>query len=421
MTTPSRTTRRVALRDRRWIPGESIRVIGPIDAITAPRLRHTLAVLHRAAPRSPIVSRLDRAAGRWVDLTPEEFSRNADALVLGVHEHGATDATSVVQQLIDAPLHDRPALLAAGAGFAGMKISHAVGDGTVFNTIFPELLRAAAAARVPHIAMTSVRMPLMRAAARHYGRDPLRLASIVNTPRPVLPAGSTSAPMRLWQPAWAHRAACSERTTVRRVRDWRDRRAPGVSVASVLFAAVFSAFRRCGFGTAMPGLMVPVDARRYLPAGMVLGGNFAAGQYIAPADPANPQAVQVALDQAIRSGRPLTTLALRNLYSMLGRDSTSQPTQVSVQPQPQLTLTHLGRLTGYSDLPWTGGAEARQFLTAQRPGEPENVTVSIAEMDGALHVSASFHDTTFTPTEVARALTLFCEDPIALMADPTPH
>jgi hypothetical protein len=353
------------LRGRGWLGMDHLRVFGPFDGVTADGLH--------AAQAPP----------------------GADA---------------VTRFLIGTPLSGRPLLLATDGEFVGARISHALGDGRVVNTLLPELLRATGDAPGPRLP-SPVRLPVLRALLHHFGRHPARLVPAGRVARPPV-AADPAAP---WQPDVRYVSVRSG-SALGTVRAWRDRHAPGLSAAAVLFAAAPVALARAGLPPKWPGAVVLVDCRRYLPSGAGVGGNFSWGQYIVPDDATDPRAVHRALAAELASGRPLVMLALRTARLGLRLDRPGPPRGLSTQPRPELTLTHLGRLDAYADLPWKGPPDGYRNISVPTVSGPEALTLSFSELAGALYVNASFHGSTFDPAHVAAAVDLLCHDPVGLVS-----
>jgi hypothetical protein len=405
----------LAVRDRAWLAMDNLRVIGPLAGITVAGLRDALVRLHDARPAYHPVSRLDRSGLRWEPLSRPDFSRFCHDLVVPVPlgfpgPDGAADA--VTRWLVAEPLADRPLLLAVCKGFVGAKISHGLGDGRVVNTLFPELLRATATGSVPRPPFPNpVAFPTLRALAHHFGRHPARLRHALRVVRPPVSTVDGRVP---WHPEVRYRSVRSG-TALAEVRAWRDRYAPGISAAAILFTAAVSALTRCGLTPRWPGAVVLVDARRYLPDGATVDGNFSWGQYLCPTDLTDPRAVHDSLTAELDSGRPLAMLALRTARLALRRPAPVPPIPgVSPDPRPELTLTHIGKLDAYTGLPWTGPVGAYRNISVPTTSGPEAVTISFSELTGALYVNVSFHGSTFDPETVYRAVELLCHDPIGL-------
>jgi hypothetical protein len=431
---------RMTVRDAGWLPHDQIRVIGPLTGVTPATVRESLLALHRSDPGHPALCRLDRGGGRWVALRPGDFAALLDGAVTdgavtdgavtdgavtdgAVTDGGATklagDAEAVRGALMAQEPDGRPLRVLVRGGFVGVRMSHAVGDGRVLNALLPHLLGVTVIEP-----LRRTRLPLARAAARWYGADPRRLRTMLTVPRPVLPGFPPGAPVRPWCPDPCSHYARSRDDLLPEVRAWRDRHLPGVSVAAVLFAATRAAFEECGLAPGHPGLMIQVDARRYLPPAAVVRGNFTAAQYVEPADARDPRAVHEALGAAIAAGRPLTTLALRHLRALCdlraarpGRRTAARPDTVRVDPLPVLTMTHHGRLD-YGGLPWACPPGDRVLMSAPTTDGADGVTVSYLELAGALHVNVAYHRSTFDETAMRRVADLLCADPTGLVGRP---
>ncbi len=419
MSSPT-THRRLPARDRGWLGVDNLRVLGPFAGVGATGLRDALVGMHADRPTDPAVCLLDRAGIRWVPLSAPDFATFADRLVVPVDDPGGDDraaADAVTRHLVDASLGDRPILLATCRGFVGAKISHAVGDGRVVNTLFPELIRAAAEGRAARPAFPPpTRLPAARAVLHHFGRRPHKLLRALPVARP--PAAASSAASVPWQPDVAYTSMGSTHARAA-IRAWRDEAMPGVSAAAVLFAATAVALRRCDLTPKWPGAVVLVDARRYLPPGGAVNGNFSWGHYLRPADLTDPRAVHEALTGELAAGGALAMLALRTgrlLLTPARRGHAGVPAPVVAAPRPELTLTHVGRLDAYTDLPWTAPADRRENISVPTTGGPEAITVSFTELAGVLYINASFHRSTFDEAAVERAMRLVLDDPVELVS-----
>jgi hypothetical protein len=404
-------TRRISARDVTWLPVESAKVVGPLAGITVEAIRAALLDLHRQRPQSPAMGRLDPARRRWRELPAAAFARWSHRLVLPGDP--GEDVAGALDRLAAEPLGDRPIVLLAGGPWAGMKMSHAAGDGRAGNALLAAVLAAAATGRpAHHPSPRPARLPLLRATAHQLRRRPGRLAAALRVARPPRPEPVTDAVP--WQPGAAYLSARSGPGVLPELRRWRDAHTPGVSLSAVLFATVHTAITRCLGEPDPPGLVVLVDARRYLPAGTAVEGNFAWGEHLTPAAPGDPRAVHAALGALLRSRRALTMLALHNVRAF-GSGGAPELPAVGAKPRPHLTVTHLGRADAFDRLPWSGPAADRRLASVVTPGGPQSVTVSLEEMGGALHAAATYHDTVFDPEAVAAALHAVTKDPAGLL------
>ena len=64
-----------------------------------------------------------------------------------------------------------------------------------------------------------------------------------------------------------------------------------------------------------------------------------------------------------------------------------------------------------ADLPWATGPACRVNQSVPTLNGPEGITLTTSEMNGVLHLEATFHASTYDPAMIARALELVCADP----------
>ncbi len=405
--------RRLSARDASWLGVESVKVVGPLGGMSADAVRAALIDLHEHRPRSRFVCRLDVRGRRWLPLSRARFAAWVDRLVVPTDPDIDPDADDLAGWLVDDPLGDRPMLVAAGGRFAGFKLSHAAGDARAGDALFAAILGSVTTGRPAyHPYRRPVTVPLLRAAVHQFARRPARLPAAVRITRPPKPVRPVEAVA--WQPRVARHSERSAAGLLPELRRWRDAYAPGVSVGAVLFSAAYAAIAQ-RLGAPDPhGVVVLLDARRYLPRRAVVEGNFAWGEHLTPADPADPRAMHAAIGDLVRSRRALTMLALHNARALLAPHGTP-PAVVPARPRPHLAVTYLGRADAYAALTWLGAEHDRRLLDVVPPAGPQGVTVALEELGGALHVTTTFHDTVFDPDDVAAAMQALTKDPVGLL------
>lgn len=407
---------RVSARDAAWSGVEFFRVLGPFPAVPVDAVRHALIAMHAQRPTSRFLCRLDRRSGRWLPMPAAAFARWVDGLILPGDRD--MDADAWARALHAQVLGERPIVVAAGGRFGGLRATHTVGDARVTDALLAAVLTAATTGRPAGYPFPRpARLPLARALAHQFGRHPGRVPAAVRVRRPPRPAapGGDGAP---WDRTVAYASAVSPPTVPADVRRWRDAHAPGVAVSAVLLGAVHAAVRR-HLGEPDPaGFVVLVDARRYLPPGLAVEGNFALGAHLRPAAPEDSACVAAALTDLVRSRRTLTMLGLHNLWSVLTRGAPAPaPPGVpliagpAAPPRPHLTVTYLGRNDSFTSLPWAPREQAR-LIGVVTPAGPRGITVAIDEQDGGLHVTASYHRGAFRAGSVAAALREVAGDPV---------
>lgn len=402
-------------RDAAWSGVEFFRVLGPFPAVPAAALRRALIALHAQRPTSRFLCRLDRRAGRWLPLSAAAFEQWVDGLL--VHGDPDMDADAWARALGAEVLGDRPMVLAAGGRFGGFRASHTAADARVPDTLLGEVLAAATTGRAATYPFPRpARLPLTRALIHQFGGHPGRVPAAVrirrppSAPRATGPVGTSTV---------AYASAASAPGALARVREWRDAHTPGVAVSAVLLSAAYAAVRR-QLGEPEPaGFAVLVDARRYLPAGVAVEGNFVWGEHLRPDAPEDPASVAAAMTELVTSRRTLTMLALHNVRSVLtrlGRPALRPPgTAPSIGPalplRPHLTVTYLGRNDSFTSLPWAEHEQGR-MIGVVTPSGPSGITVAMDERDGALHVTASYRPGGFDARAVAAALREVAHDAV---------
>jgi hypothetical protein len=179
------------------------------------------------------------------------------------------------------------------------------------------------------------------------------------------------------------------------LREQRGAEGRRASSAATLFAeARGAADRRLGLPSA--GLTIVADCRRYAHRRHV-PGNFSTGLRLAVTDARSPEAVAGAIQDAIAAGRPLATLALAAL------GSARRPAAGGVACRPDLSLSYLGHLRAYRDLPWTDFSSAT-YAGIGTPHNPGEVNLTLAELADTLQVTAVFDRGRYDVADVAALL-----------------
>ncbi|GAA0531258.1 hypothetical protein GCM10010172_09960 [Paractinoplanes ferrugineus] len=392
------------------LPYETIRTVGPFYGVTAERMRAALIGLHAADPTHRVVSRLDRAGPRWEHLDAEAFALHAGAAVsdLGDWTVDFDEATSRLQA---EPRGAYPLRIVVGAGYVAFKVSNAYGDAEPVNELVHELVRAAAEGRTATFppAHRHIRYQLVKTWWQRFGLWPAREVAT-----PVSPA----AELRDWAPQLTQRSDRSGEI-LRHIRQWRDRTAPGVTTTAITFAAFVSALRDLGLDPDLSGAVVHIDARRYLARNARVDSNFSMGVRLSPRDLTDPGSVHETLQAELASGRVLGMMLRRSArIAVTGEAGTPgpYPSKISTTPRPRLTLSNQGRHDLLSDLPWTVDAGSRANLSVPTHSDPEGITLTTSELDGALHLEATFHASTYDPELITRALDVVCTNPAGILA-----
>jgi hypothetical protein len=425
------SARRMSVRDRYFAGTEVTKIVGPVAAPSAEAVRGVLAGMHADRPDAKAFHRLDAAAGRWRPIAGDRFPEWAQDLVIDLAGEDDPDKTTV--RMLAEPMGERPIVIGTGGAYPSIRFNHAVGDAAFINPFFIGALTAAAAigvttggaltaaaagdhARYP--LPPSTRLPLLRAAANHFARHPGSVLTAARVSRAPHVAPSAAEPPLPWAPAMVQQAARSEPGAARRMRKWRDAHAAGASLGAVFAAATVAAVRKHLPAPARDGLFMLFDARRYLPRGRIVDGNFVVGEYVPAADPADARAIHQTVAERVRAGRSLAVLAVHHAALVRAGRGAAEPAPAGVPPapRPHLALSYLGREDEYAGLPWLADYPDRTMMSVASPDGPEAITFAIEEFGDVLHATTTYHANVFDPAAVAAATAALVGDPAKLLA-----
>ncbi|MFI1989885.1 hypothetical protein [Actinoplanes sp. NPDC020271] len=404
----------LTLRERAWLPLEQIRTIGPLTGITAAAVRDALTGLHRADPEHRAVSRLDRAAAAWEHLDDAGFAAQVREAVTDLGP-GPLDFEAMTRSLQDEPLTGLPVRVLVGGGYVAVRVSRAYGDAEPVNALLRELVRAAYAGRAASLTpFTAQPWALPKAWLKQVGLRPNRWRGGLSTPKPPRRVPAATRP---WKASLVTASVRSTRV-LGEMRTWRDRHGVGATSPAIALAAFAAALVELGLDPDLSGGLFLADARWRLGQAAGVDGNFSIGSYLSPQSLINPGPIDETFTAELAGGRILTSMLLRSgrlLVTRAPRTPEPYPEEIAIEPRPRLVLDDQGRHDLLGDLPWGADPAGRIDQSALAYCEPEDVVLAISEMDGVLHLDATFHSTTYDPVVVQRALDLVCSDPAGLI------
>ena len=228
---------------------------------------------------------------------------------------------------------------------------------------------------------------------------------------------SVSRQKALWHPDVVVAAASAPRTAITRLRDWAQTRREPATFSAVLSALLHRAFARTGVPLASD-VAVVVNLRRYLdPERGDVAGNFFSTLRLRVSDVGDPEQVSRVIRSAVNSTRPARAL----LATVIGRELFGPPQrfprEISAEPRARLVVNNLGDSRALDSLDWKAPPEGRLCACLIRPERAEDIVLVVLGLADALHVSASFHGTTFAQEQVQRALELALRDPLGVLDD----
>ena len=466
-------SQRLPPRDRRFRDYSIATGVGPLAMPSVAAVRGVLRELATLDPEHRLLCRLDTSRGLLMPVGAAGLERHLDRVVVELDDHPAgtgdprADPGPFIARLAaicDEGLGDLPFRLEVGQRFAILALSHATGDGTIRQLLISVLLRCALDGSPAHeLALAETRFPLLRALGRTFVADPARARALLSeragsastrvVPQPTADAhhlarpGSAARYDRAAPHNYSVRAALLPRVALawarsartagvggvairagelgcvvdhsavdlmERLRTWRAEHAPAASARSVLFAALIDAFYESGLPQPEDGVYVAFNARRYLPAGAAVFGNFSAGIELTGQASRTPEAIAAEMHRMADRGRPLAAMSAIVLKSLA---RTAAPESTALIPQPKITFSALGNLDSWSALPWLAPPEQRWFGALVPPTDPDAVTFNMAELEGVQHIALSFDAARYDTGAMAKYLAMACADPLAFLSD----
>ncbi|MBB5916646.1 hypothetical protein BJY24_005558 [Nocardia transvalensis] len=376
-------------RDRVW---RNVPVIKVVRSIRTPDVEVVRTRLKQCAHRhgGDIRWRLldvDRAvSGRPSADRADEFFR---ALVVS----SAAVSPSIFAGRENDRLDGLPFILTLGHDWAEIRYSHALGD-AVSTWDFIGFLLDSGPAPFP-AGDRSASAPMPRALLNSFGRSPFRIARAIRMQRelarPVRPA--TVGDSSLSAGGDGHRfevaAATSNAGFLNRMRAERDRRYPAASIMSILSVRAMALCRSQGIVVA-PWMVMMVDMRRYLPAGMAVDGNFSWSKSI-PTPPSNaPRELAGRISKVLESGLPLL-ICCRAVYSRTEHPEASSARHFGT-PESAAVCLMMSYGSKWLDPPASPQEGPPRILMFLPPPGPDFIGVNIIEAGGCVHVSINYRD-----------------------------
>lgn len=398
--------KRIERRDRPWVDAYVAAVCGPFAMPPADTVRAAVRTLTDRNPDSRLNWRLNTTRRRWMT------SGDADGLVVerdwepGEPVAGILDAIACDHGLRE------PLALIRYPDFLGLRMSHSIGDGRMFNTIFSAVLGTALSGEpAPWDVHRAGRYPLGRAIVRTFGARPsLIRAAIADRPPPTEEHATEPQP---WKPARRTVFASIPAAEMDDIVSCAKKSTPQATRAAVQMWVLLRSLRLCGLAIA-PDANLIVDLRRYL-GGPPIDGNFVAGVPLR-VDPAmSLKELAATISATMASGRPLATQALTTLRR---GGPIPLPDTADSAAAARVTFSGMGRPPEIAGLPFLAGRSA-VYTGGVEPDGPAGLTLLISETPATVSITASFHDNVIDATVVTDALQLATSDPRGVLSKAT--
>jgi hypothetical protein len=459
---------RLPQRDRAMLGLLSVGAIGPARMPSVQAVRRAVWDLVAIDPENRLLHRVDVRRGRFIPVPPAERAQFVDEVVIPLDDEPRTPGKpwaekAQIKEVADAVyrrgLGDLPFRIRVGRNFSIFELMHAVGDGSMYITAWSTLLGCACDGSMPTALVQKDSMfPLLRAAYTTFGEHPGRLVDLYQVLRSShatseagtgeaagggLVAGAVRPAVRMAKEVLedvvpAARSALTRRSSeasrmgaegdsshlvsvatlsryglMREIREWRNQHRPDATALSIIFAAGVVAVEESDLPRPAPGIGVMLNARRYLPKGTSVAGNFVVVMELDLENPRSPEAIAAANKKIMDSGRPLATMmALVTKSVFRPTDSTVESAETG---RPKLVFTAPGAFKGFEKVPWLLPLEQIWFDGVTTPSGRDGITFSFHEIGEVINVKASFDATRYDFDTIAGVVARLANDPIGLL------
>jgi hypothetical protein len=412
-------------------------VAGPMSVPPRQQLVDNLLAAAELGPQSRVGLQLNAAGDTWTydRAGLREWCEGLVAEIPPITEH---DVVDVLRDRIRDDATPPPFQLTIAGDFIVLRMTHLLGDINILFALFDIAIAAPGRAFPNWLLKPEATAPLSLAVRETFGKNPLRIAKVLQSQRSRLGAGrfgATRPATRLgatgpgatpdartqssavvpWQ---RHAELAYSRGTVQAARELKSwvRTTPGsVTLATALLVAVRRALVAEGIPVRGESSLI-YDSRRYLPDGVVTNGNFIAGLPVPAGLSDDPRQIAQIVKDNVDAASPLAAMLVGALRSRLtGRRFAKPPTTVAATPAAHVVLTNLGVRRELDTAPWLVGKGEEQFAHWAEPSAPDDLVIGVLQLRGALQVTAFFHGNVFDAERVQAALDRAIGDPVSLL------
>jgi hypothetical protein len=417
---------RFAPRDRIWLGVNSIQLATTADPVDVAGLRARVAALAEQEPSLRYFSTVDPARP---DLYRHSSTPAQAAAVLAERGDGlvrpwpAADVETAVAELLQSddglPV---PVLYAGrlpgGQGLVGHRFPHVLGDGLTAMAHLRRLVHGPdPASRAAPWPVAGVDKPLDAALRERYRGDLRRLLTELRAPRPS-PSGPALTGSGPDGAGPDHRVEVVVRhlgpAGTSALKEWRKAHQSGVSMMTMVAAAVRRGLADTGLLPAEEGMFVAFDLRTFLPRGSSAGGNFISVTWLAPADPLSPRSVEEAISATSSSGRPLLGLAVGAAKEGLRR-STPVPVMPAPSARRDVAFSHMRVGKQLPPALLAAGDDPVMVVAGAVPSSVGGISVTIAEIGEHVTLTAVFCSPHTPRDPVVQVLDRFAAGPADLL------
>lgn len=400
----------VERRDRAWLNGRSVFLLGPIPLPPLDQIRDVVAGLIRQYPDSRLNWRLNQDRTRWI------ADRSPESIVSEAVWDGDFDYGRVLEDLKHGRLAEEPVSFVRYPDHLGMAVSHGCGDGRHMSAALGSILCATMGGELKEWASgTTTRFPLLSAAARTFGPHPAAVVQAIRD-RPSLEPRAVVEAMSPWVPASRTEVVWFSKSLTDELAAWGRGRSPRASRFALMTCALLRALAAAGLPVE-PRVNVLVDLRRYLGQGWI-DGNFIANVPMRIDTATTPEQLSAMMKHTILSGRPVANQMVTSWRTGgRRRQRNQQASSANLLAPVQVTVTDLGDMPYFGDNPVLAELESCVSGASGVPGSPNGITAAVVHTPQTTTVSLAFHENVVDPHMVRRALALLATSPLALLTD----
>jgi hypothetical protein len=385
-------------------------------------LRGALRRLHDVDPTARALCRLVGDPASWTPVPAVDLDRWLDRLVVDERSRPAEDPVEVAQRLLRQPSDDAPYLITVGQGYLGWRLDHRFGDATDAQRLARAILCAAADGSVPDQlvadrAVEGERRPLAAATWHTLVRRPQAATwqtAIARLAMPHRASGRAAEPSDPGMPELTLISRSGRPGSLSALTDWRRKHVPGVPVAVLVMAAARIALERAGAVEPGADTVVMYDARRYVPAGTPVTGNFSSALRLTEPGCQDVRLVSEQIRRDVKLGLPLVSLLAATAAEAM-RPARRPAARRQGQGAGAVVLSHVGSLRPLRGLPWGVADPERGLVAAAVPAAPDGITVLTNEWHRAVSAVISFDARVFSRSAVTAATAMLVDDPVALL------
>ncbi|MCU1404344.1 MAG: hypothetical protein JWQ43_647 [Glaciihabitans sp.] len=412
------TERRLPMNTRdRMLRGEVVTaIIGPIVVPSRDQVVQALLTIARHGHHTRIPLGFHVDAKNWV-VDDDELKSWCEGMVVTIAPATAETINSIALRqawLVDA---ERPLRFVLAGDYVIQVNDHALGDGVMLMDRLTTVLRVAAGGQdlPPWVTTVPAHRPIQLALRHTFLHTKSAIRRLLADRRADRSSRESRdiGPVRPWRPELAVATATAPVASLKQIQSWIRSTDRSLTVAAALLVVLRRALESSGMELQNKTEVI-YNLRRYLPPEVSLvDSNFIAGLPVQVSDPNDVKQVDEAMRRQFDSGRPLAVLLLGVIQHVIFGNQFKMPTEVGQSPRASMVFNNMGVSRSLQQLPWTAPVEGRSCNFVVRADGPEDITLIIVIVAGAIHLTAAFNSNVFDEARLSLALQEALDNPLA--------